>query len=277
MRLLLQLQIALASLLISQLSLAAVNYGLPQATAYLGIAVDTVPESVKAHFPDAVADAKGLMVIDFPDYSPAADDGIHEYDILIAYDDQPIDDLLKFLADISNHKVGQIVKFKVIRQGEILTLPVTLGEQKMNYARQHPQNPQSISFAQQNQRTANQSRAPQFQDRIFSGDSRYLSRDVSPNAPLNITGQPIFAMQKKIVREKHAWGDERNIWPDFYTDSTNDMWDNMINAPFKMGRMPGGMRAPSLSMPDPVTIGDAVTNQLPPMAEEMGNMVDIPE
>ena len=277
MRLLLQFQIAIASLLISQLGLAAVNTALPQPTPYLGIAVDTVPESVKAHFPDTVADAKGLMVIDFPDYSPAADDGLHEYDILIAYDDQPIDDLLKFLADISNDKVGQIVKFKVIRQGEILTLPVTLGEQKMNSAGQHQQNPQSISFVQQNQRVANQSRAPQFQDRIFSGDSRYLSRDVSPNAPLNVTGQPIFAMQKKIVREKNAWGDERNIWPDFYTDSTNDMWDNMINGPFKMGRMPGGWRAPSLSMPDPVTIGDAVTNQLPPMAEEMGNMVDIPD
>ena len=277
MRLLLQFQIAIASLLLSQLGLAAVNTALPQPTPYLGIAVDTVLESVKAHFPDDVADAKGLMVIDFPDYSPAADDGLHEYDILISYDDQPIDDLLKFLADISNDKVGQIVKFKVIRQGEILTIPVTLGAQKMNYAGQHQQNPQSISFVQQNQRTANQSRAPQFQDKIFSGDSRYLSRNVSPTAPLNVTGQPIFAMQKKIVREKHAWGDERNIWPDFYTDSTNDMWDNMINGPFKMGRMPGGWRAPSLSMPDPVTIGDAVTNQLPPMAEEMGNMVDIPD
>jgi hypothetical protein len=277
MRLLIQLLFAIAALLISQLSLAVVNNGLLQSSAYLGIAVDAVPEAVKAHFPDEVAGAKGLMVIDFPDYSPAADDGIHEYDILIAYEDQPIDDPQKFLAAISTDKVGQIVKFKVIRQGEILTIPVTLGEQKVNPAGQYPQNPQSISFVQQNQRTANQPRSPQFQDRIFTGDSRYLSRDVSPTAPLNITGKPIFAMQKKIVREKNAWGDERNIWPDFYTDSTNDMWDNMINGPFKMGRMPGGWRAPSLSMPDPVTIGDAVTNQLPPMAEEMGNMVDIPD
>ena len=91
--------------------------------------------------------------------------------------------------------------------------------------------------------------------------------------PLNILGKPAFPMRKKP--EKNAWGTERNIWPDFYTDSTGDMWDEMINAPFKMGRMPGGWRAPSLSMPDPITIGDAVTNQLPPMAEEAGNMMDI--
>ena len=84
---------------------------------------------------------------------------------------------------------------------------------------------------------------------------------------------PAYPMRKKP--EKHAWGTERNIWSDFYTDSTSDMWDEMINAPFKMGRMPGGWRAPSLSMPDPVTIGDAVTNQMPPMAEEAGNMMDI--
>ncbi len=82
----------------------------------------------------------------------------------------------------------------------------------------------------------------------------------------------MFPMRKK--REKEAWGDERHIWPDFYTDSTNDMWNDMINAPFKMGRMPGGWRAPFLSTPDPVTIGDAITNQIPPIMEEAGNMTD---
>jgi hypothetical protein len=87
-----------------------------------------------------------------------------------------------------------------------------------------------------------------------------------------MVGKPALPMRKKP--EVHAWGTERNIWPDFYTKGTNNMWDDMINAPFKMGRMPGGWRAPSLSMPDPVTIGDAVTNQMPPMAEEAGNMID---
>ncbi len=95
---------------------------------------------------------------------------------------------------------------------------------------------------------------------------------VTAAGPLNIAGKPMLPMRKK--RKKEAWGDERNIWPDFYTDSTNDMWNDMINGPFKMGRMPGGWRAPALSMPDPVTIGDAVTNQIPPIMEEAGNMTD---
>jgi|GEM_PF-1686951 len=76
--------------------------------------------------------------------------------------------------------------------------------------------------------------------------------------------------QKKEVK---PWGDTRYIWPDFYTDFTGDAFDKMINAPYDMGRMPGGIRFPSISMPDPVTVGDAIANQVPPFAEEAGNMV----
>ena len=51
------------------------------------------------------------------------------------------------------------------------------------------------------------------------------------------------------------------------------MWDNMMNAPYDMGRMPGGWRFPSLSSPDPVTVGDAITNQFPPIIDEMPNFM----
>ena len=75
-------------------------------------------------------------------------------------------------------------------------------------------------------------------------------------------------------KEKKPLGDTRYIWPDFYTDSTNKFWDKMINAPYDMGYMPGGWRFPSLSSPDPVTVGDAVTNQLPPIMEEAGHFMN---
>lgn len=78
--------------------------------------------------------------------------------------------------------------------------------------------------------------------------------------------------QKKEVK---PWGDTRYIWPDFYTDFTGDAWDKMINAPFDMGRMPGGWRFPSFSSPDPITVSDAIANQVPPFAEEAGNMVPL--
>lgn len=83
---------------------------------------------------------------------------------------------------------------------------------------------------------------------------------------------PFFSPQNK--GKKKAWGETRHIWPDFYTEFTDEMWDKSTNAPADMGRMPGGWKAPSLSSPDPVTVGDAVLNQFPPIMEEMGNMMN---
>ena len=79
--------------------------------------------------------------------------------------------------------------------------------------------------------------------------------------------------QALLKKKQKPWGDTRYIWPDFYTDATGDMWDNMMNAPYDIGRMPGGWRFPSLSSPDPVTVGDAVTNQFPPIMDEVPNFM----
>jgi hypothetical protein len=88
---------------------------------------------------------------------------------------------------------------------------------------------------------------------------------------------PQYALRPPVPEEKETkpWGDTRYIWPDFYTDFTGDAWDKMINAPSDLGRMPGGWRFPSFSSPDPVTVSDAIANQVPPFAEEAGNMVPL--
>ena len=83
---------------------------------------------------------------------------------------------------------------------------------------------------------------------------------------------PFFNSNNK--KRKKAWGTKRNIWPDFYTDFTDDAWDTMMSGPRDLGKMPGGWRFPYISMPDPVTVSDAITNQFPPIAEEAGNMAD---
>lgn len=90
----------------------------------------------------------------------------------------------------------------------------------------------------------------------------------------NNSSMPFFPQSKSDGNKKNAWGDVRHIWPDFYTEFTEEFWDTSINAPYDVGRMPGGWRAPSFSSPDPVTVGDAVLNQFPPIMEEMGNMTD---
>ena len=89
----------------------------------------------------------------------------------------------------------------------------------------------------------------------------------------NNSKMPFFPSNNNENRKK-AWGTERNIWPDFYTDFTDDAWDTVMSGPRDLGKMPGGWRFPYISMPDPVTVSDAITNQFPPIAEEAGNLAD---
>ncbi|MEE9302360.1 MAG: hypothetical protein V3U84_01110 [Thiotrichaceae bacterium] len=98
------------------------------------------------------------------------------------------------------------------------------------------------------------------------------SNNWNPWSNGNNSQMPFFSQNN--TNKKKAWGDTRHIWPDFYTGFTEEFWDKSTNAPHDMGRMPGGWKAPSLSSPDPVTVGDAVLNQFPPIMEEMGNMMD---
>jgi len=225
---------------------------------YIGLRVQNLPEHIRAHLPNGTENTQGVIVDWLEDISPAADDGVQLYDILLSVNGQPITSTNQIISIIQKAELGSKLAFSIIRQGETLDVPVTVTQHPTE--RMTPAPSQPLLY----QPNVNPSQIPQkTNSQFFASNAR----------PLNILGRPSFPMRKKP--EVHAWGTERNIWPDFYTDGTNDIWDNMINAPFKMGRMPGGMRAPSLSMPDPVTIGDAVTNQMPPMAEEMGNMMDI--
>ena len=224
---------------------------------YLGLRVQNLPPHVRANLPDSVANNQGVIVDWIEDISPAADDGVKLYDVLITRNGKPITSAAQFYQATQQDKAGQKIQFTLVRQGEILSVPVSVTEPprgiKMTPA------PRRATLYRPKQNTTTRQK-PNFQ-----------ANPAVPR-PLNIAGKPAYPMRKKP--EKHAWGDERHIWPDFYTKGTNNLWDDMINAPFKMGRMPGGWRAPSLSMPDPVTIGDAVTNQIPPIMEEAGNMTD---
>lgn len=105
----------------------------------------------------------------------------------------------------------------------------------------------------------------------FSGNS--FSNPMNNMFGNNNSGNMPFFGNTRSNRKK-AWGTERNIWPDFYTDFTDDAWDTMMSGPRDLGEMPGGWRFPYISMPDPVTVSDAITNQFPPIAEEAGNMAD---
>ncbi len=111
---------------------------------YLGIGFDKVPASIRAHLPDNVTAQQGLIITRFADKSSAADDGLKVYDVLLNYDGQPIERPEDFIQKIRNDTPGRIVKFTLVRQGEVLTVPVTMGAQenkKIAVKKTLPQNP----------------------------------------------------------------------------------------------------------------------------------------
>lgn len=272
---------------ISFIMLFSVNIKAQQSiSGYLGLGLGKISAPVRAHIPDSVASniskTQGVIVVGFSDISPAADNGIKLYDVLLSYDGSPIEDPQAFIDKVRQDKPGRTVTILLVRQGEVIKLPITLGEQ-VNTGKTAA----TVSKKQQAQRQNSRPMPyPNYPVKRFQAPYRPNVTGVpnqqnirpysTPRIPvakrLNIAGQPAYPMRKKP--KVHAWGKERNIWTDFYTGVTNDFWDKMINAPHDIGRMPGGWRAPGLSTPDPVTVGDAVTNQMPPFVEEMGNMMN---
>lgn len=96
---------------------------------YLGIGFDKVPASIRAHLPENISAQQGLIVTRFANTSPAVQAGMKVHDILLTYDGQPIEKPEYFIKKIREDKPGRKVTFTLVRQGQLLTLPVTLSAQ----------------------------------------------------------------------------------------------------------------------------------------------------
>ena len=57
-------------------------------------------------------------------------------------------------------------------------------------------------------------------------------------------------------------------------DRFADSWDDMLNAPSDMGEMPGGWTAPSVSVPNPVDVGDEFGTAAEDLPTQMQNVYD---
>jgi hypothetical protein len=60
----------------------------------------------------------------------------------------------------------------------------------------------------------------------------------------------------------------------WFSPNKNDLsnnWDDMLNAPSRMGRMPGGWEAPSVSVPNPIDVGDEFSDAARDLPDQMDN------
>jgi len=98
------------------------------ARGWLGASMQTVRFSEAATAKLGVDGQGGLVVLDVEHDSPAAHGGVMIGDVLVRIDDTRItkhDDVMVFLG---SDRVGTTVHVQVVRGGEVVTLPVVIGE-----------------------------------------------------------------------------------------------------------------------------------------------------
>ncbi len=88
----------------------------------------------------------------------------------------------------------------------------------------------------------------------------------------NNRGRSSMPWDNNRGRSSMPWDSGRGGWMN--KDKFADGWDDMLNAPSDMGEMPGGFTAPSVSMPNPVDVGDEFDNAARDAPEQLRNVYD---
>ncbi len=94
---------------------------------YLGIGIQDLNQDLAKSF--GIKDAKGALVSDVKDDSPADQAGLKQGDIIMSYQGSPVDDAVALQRMVTRTTVGAKVPVRVIRDGHEKDLTVTIGEQ----------------------------------------------------------------------------------------------------------------------------------------------------
>jgi len=85
--------------------------------------------------------------------------------------------------------------------------------------------------------------------------------------------------QNRNYRQNNGWNNNKfwgrsgpSNWMHPNKRNMEQGWDDMINAPSRMGEMPGGWTAPEVSMPNPIDMGDQMQENVKDLPEQIRNM-----
>lgn len=80
-------------------------------------------------------------------------------------------------------------------------------------------------------------------------------------------------------RNNNGWDNNRfwgrsgpNTWMHPNKRNWENGWDDMINAPSRMGEMPGGWTAPEVTMPNPIDMGDQFQDNVKDLPDQIRDM-----
>lgn len=94
---------------------------------FLGVSIQDLNQNLAKSF--GITDAKGALVSDVKDESPAGQAGFKQGDIITTYQGLPVEDAVALQRQVTKTAVGTTVTVRVIRDGREKDLTVTIGEQ----------------------------------------------------------------------------------------------------------------------------------------------------
>jgi len=109
------------------------------APGYLGVAIEPVPPALWAQLPDSIPRDQVVMVTQVAPNSLAAKAGIRPYDILLSYGDQRLFSPEQLAKLVRSDTPGRQVDLKLVRNGQIETVTVTVGQRSASAAGAWPE------------------------------------------------------------------------------------------------------------------------------------------
>lgn len=93
---------------------------------WLGVRIQTVSEDIAESL--EMGEAIGALVATVTEGSPAADAGVEPGDVIISFDGQTVEEMRRLPRMAAEAEIGKTVDLVVLRDGERITLPLTIGE-----------------------------------------------------------------------------------------------------------------------------------------------------
>ncbi|MCZ6780501.1 MAG: DegQ family serine endoprotease [Nitrospirae bacterium] len=106
---------------------------------WLGVSIQDLSPELAAQF--GISEAKGVLVSDVLNDSPAERAGLERGDVIVGFDGKPVENPGQLRNVVAQTEVGKKALVKVIRDNRTRTVKVTVGEQPRNLARAGIQEP----------------------------------------------------------------------------------------------------------------------------------------